>query len=206
MAQRAEPPQHGRDQRPRQRAVAIRQAGKPGIGVRRLRVVRRAGGVAAARRRRCRRRCAGRRGRADRLALGHSYVPVALAGRFWQSFWRTDLGRCFMAASIPIMAACSAALSAPSESHAMPTLAQTASARGAANRPPAKRPLTPAAERALAEAAARRAERDRHPARSPEGNRRPRRPRADALRRLGNQRPDVGFLEGPSDLTGFFAY
>ena len=31
------------------------------------------------------------------------------------------------------------------------------------NRPPTKRPLTPAAERALAEAAARRAERDRHP-------------------------------------------
>ena len=31
------------------------------------------------------------------------------------------------------------------------------------NRPPAKHPLTPAAERALAEAAARRAERDRHP-------------------------------------------
>jgi hypothetical protein len=35
------------------------------------------------------------------------------------------------------------------------------------DRPPAKRPLTPAAERALAEAAARRAETDRRPADRP---------------------------------------
>ncbi len=37
----------------------------------------------------------------------------------------------------------------------------------AASRPPKRRPLTPAAERALAEAAARRAERDRKPADRP---------------------------------------
>jgi hypothetical protein len=35
------------------------------------------------------------------------------------------------------------------------------------NRPPTTRPLTPAAERALAEAAARRAEQDRHPVERP---------------------------------------
>jgi hypothetical protein len=35
------------------------------------------------------------------------------------------------------------------------------------NRPPTRRPLTPAAERALAEAAARRAEQDRHPVERP---------------------------------------
>jgi hypothetical protein len=35
------------------------------------------------------------------------------------------------------------------------------------DRPPAKRPLTPAAERAFAEAAARRAQTDRHPANRP---------------------------------------
>ena len=32
MAQRAEPAQHGRDQRSRQRAVALRQAGERGAG------------------------------------------------------------------------------------------------------------------------------------------------------------------------------
>ena len=96
MAQAAEPPQHDRDQRPDQRTVAIRQAGKTGLDIRafKLLVERTAspqhavddvGGDAP-------------NGEAGRIGwrLGH-----ALAGALAGVLVGRELGRCFMAASIP---------------------------------------------------------------------------------------------------------
>ena len=57
------------------------------------------------------------------------------------------------------------------------------------------KPLTPAAERALAEAAARRAEREKQAAERAEGSERPERSGADPLRRLGAQRDRERFLK-----------
>ncbi len=195
MAQRAEPAQHRRDERPHQRAVALGKRGKARMRGRRRRAARRARGGGAARRRRCRRRCAGPRGpvrrrhraaargavfawphpavlgtvrrhRASRLAVGRTATPRE--HRWHPTQQSTDASR--------------------KRSGAGQRRRQSARCRRRPNaRSPRPRPAAPNAP---------------HRARSAEGNRRPRRPRADPLRRLGSERPGFGFLGSGSGIRG----
>ena len=147
MAQGAKPPQHGRDQRAGQGAVALGKAGERSICTGRLRIARRADDAAAARpsTMSAATRRAARPGTSSRLAE----PAVCRRARFIPNCSLRQL---------------------------LVNLARLRQVTGDANRPdtakarrrqheddqPARKPLSPAAERALAEAAARRAERDRN--------------------------------------------
>ena len=157
MAQRAEPAQHGRDQRPRQRAVAVRQAGKAAARVR----VRPSSCSSSGRRRR-NTPSTNVGGEAPDGEAGH-VVERGTGGAAW--VWRgVHRGRLARDRLHWARASLQPA-HGYAKSKAMPTdpirNRQASRQRRTESNLPPKPPLTPAAERALAEAAARRAEGDR---------------------------------------------